>query len=81
MLIAEACTIRFEPKTGENRSRNVTPLVRDDAVRGAGQEVLNGMCVVDLGSDPFANPRAFFFFGVTSSVEEFDSSMVSLQAC
>ena len=49
MLIAAACTIRFEPKTGENRSRNVTPLVRDDAVRGAAVGVKNGDVKVARG--------------------------------
>ena len=38
------------------------------------------MRVVELGGDPLQT-RALFLWGVTSSVEEFDSSKVSLQAC
>ena len=42
MLIAAACIFCFEQKTGENRPRNVTPRVKDDAVRGAAVGVRNG---------------------------------------
>ena len=62
MLISAACIVCFEPKTVENRPRNVAPLVKDCAVRGAVvgmrngdvkvQEVLNVLCVVALGGDP-----------------------------
>ena len=62
MLIAAACIFCFEQKIGENRPRNVTPRVKDDAVRGAAVGVRNGdvkvagganvMCVVELGGDP-----------------------------
>ena len=42
VLIAAACNICFEPKTGENRPRNVAPLVRDDAVRNGDVKVAGG---------------------------------------
>ena len=41
VLIAAACIFCLEPKTGEKRPRNVTPSVKDDAVRGAAVGVRN----------------------------------------
>ena len=38
------------------------------------------MCLVELGGGPLLT-RARFLWGASTSVEEIDSSMVSLQAC
>ena len=52
VLIAAGYIVCSEPKTGENRPRNVAPLVKDDAVRGAVVGVRNGDVERDVcGSD------------------------------
>ena len=73
--------ICLEPKTGENRPGNVAPLAKDDAVRGAAGVRIGDVKVAGgVERDPLYT-RARFLCGVTSSVEEIDSSIVSLQAC